>query len=238
MNPLMLLAIAAVAACSRHMDVPVDADPVDVDADARPPAEDAAVDPFNIAWWGDSLTFGKYFPDIAPPTVLSILTRDTIYNGGFSGYTSTQIFSREREDSDHAGWPIIIWVGRNNYATPDAVRADIAGMIAFSGQPYLVMGVVNGDFPAEYAGQPAYQTILSLNASLADLYGERFVDIRAHLVSLYDPNDPQDVIDHAHDIPPASLRIGSDQLHYGIAGEIAVGEYVAQYAPMLKGSRP
>jgi hypothetical protein len=36
------------------------------------------------------------------------------------------------------------------------------------------------------------------------------------LISLYNPLDPQDVIDHGNDVPPSSLR--ADHIHLNTAG--------------------
>lgn len=129
--------------------------------------------------------------------------------------------------------PAIIWAGRNNFTSPVTVKADIAAMVAALGhQRYLVLSVLNGDFANEYSGQADYATLTTLNADLAAIYGTHFIDVRAYLVSLYDPNNTQDVIDHGHDIPPSSLRF--DSIHLNNAGYQAVADKVYQSVGVLQ----
>lgn len=171
----------------------------------------------RIACWGDSLTAGtggNPFPEF-----LGLLSRFPVYNGGAPGETSTQIRARMIADSDRQGNVAIIWAGRNNYADPVTVKADIAAMVASLGHTrYLVLGILNAS--GEPLGNAGYNTIVALNQDLAELYGSRFVDIRAHLVSLYNPDDAQDVIDYGNSVTPSSLRY--DNIHLNTKGYLAV----------------
>jgi lysophospholipase L1-like esterase len=178
----------------------------------------------NITTWGDSLTGGS--GGTAYPTQLASLSGYTVYNGGVGGETSTQIASRMIADTARHTLPTIIWAGRNNYSSPTTVKADIASMIAaLDHDNYLVLGVLNGDYGGyERSGGVGYNLITQLNSDLATLYGSRFIDIRAYLVSQYDANSPQDVLDHNDDIPPTSLR--SDVLHLNTAGYAKVAQKV------------
>lgn len=97
---------------------------------------------------------------------------------------------------------------------------------------YLVLGVINrNDVANEYNTGPDYTTITALNADLAALYGAHYVDVRAYLVSLYNPLNAQDVIDHGHDCPPTSLS--DDGLHLNNAGYQAVANLVYENRAQL-----
>jgi len=90
-----------------------------------------------------------------------------------------------------------------------------------------VLGVVNKAPPAESKGAPVYELIVNLNNELAQLYPQNYIDIRAWLVSHYDPNNAQDVIDHENDVPPSSLR--HDEIHLENEGSVLVAERVKQF---------
>ena len=106
---------------------------------------------------------------------------------------------------------VVIWAGRNNYANGTQVQEDIAAMVAAARQTtscYVVLSVPNGDYPSEWKGTPNYNTIIALNNALAGTYsaGNHYLDIRADLIGLYNPNDTADVVDHTLDLWPYSLR--------------------------------
>lgn len=63
-------------------------------------------------------------------------------------------------------------------------------------------------------------------------YGSHYLDIRAYLISLYNPGIPQDVIDQGHDIPPSSLR--SDAIHLTATGYADVANYINQNITILQ----
>jgi lysophospholipase L1-like esterase len=174
--------------------------------------------------WGDSLTAGT--GGWSYPQQLSTRIGRPIRNLGIGGQTSTQITARFLADADAVGRDdvTLIWSGRNNSFAPETVKADIATMITALPDPkrYLVFSVLNGT--AEPAGSVAYTTMMQLNADLAALYGDRYVDVRSHLVNLFNPAVPQDVTDHENDVPPSSLR--SDALHLNTAGYAAVAARV------------
>ena len=189
-----------------------------------------------LACWGDSLTSGTGgTPFTAPLQDLLLLP---VSNGGVAGETSTKIRTRMVAATDKRGNFTVIWAGRNNYADPTTVKADIAAMVAaLTTTRYIVLGVTNAS--GEPSGNAGYVTIVALNADLAGIYGQKFIDIRSHLVSLWDPNVAQDVTDAGNDVPPSSLR--SDSVHLNTAGYIAVAKriYVAVNAsefPAIIGS--
>lgn len=188
----------------------------------------------SVAFWGDSLTAGSGgtpFPD-----AFYTLTGYGIFNGGVGGETSTQIKTRLLADAARRPWLTVIWAGRNNYADPNTVKADIAAMVAALGHDrYLVLGVINGNYnPYEYSGGAGWTFITQLNTDLATIYGSHFVDIRALLVASYDPGTPQDVTDHANDIVPSTKR--SDAIHLNTAGYLFVAQQVNARIADLQGS--
>lgn len=145
---------------------------------------------------------------------------------GVGGESSTQIKTRFLADTAKYGLYSIIWSGRNNSFAPTTVKADIAAMVAaLTTTKYVVLEIENGS--AEPVGSPAYVTMMALNADLASIYGTHYLDVRTHLVSLYNPALPQDVIDHDNDVPPTSLRV--DGVHLNTAGYTAVANYVNTY---------
>lgn len=179
----------------------------------------------NIAAWGNSLTEG--YPAYPFPAQLSILSGRYVYNGGVSGETSTQIKNRMIADTAKFSWPTIIWAGRNNYSDSTSVVNDIAQMIDSLGHDnYLVLGIINGEFAAEYKDGASYSKIININSYLSATYGERFVPIREYLVSLYDAGIAQDVTDHDHDIVPSSLRASGDNVHLNKSGYDTVAKYI------------
>ncbi len=185
----------------------------------------------NIATWGDSLTAGA--GGTPYPTQLASLTGATVYNGGVGGETSTQIKARMLAATDKHAHPTIIWAGRNNYSSPETVKADIAEMVAALGHNnYLIIGVINGNYPSEYSGGAGHTLITNLNSDLSETYGSRFIDMRQYLVSLYDSGIPQDVTDHDNDIVPSSLR--SDSIHLTTAGYLAVAQRIYQDISVLR----
>jgi hypothetical protein len=173
----------------------------------------------GFALWGDSLAAGLH------PALQEMLGA-TIYNGAVGGETSTQIRTRMVADTARHALPTIIWAGRNNYASPTTVKNDIAAMVAALGHDrYLILGIPNGDYTTyERSGGAGYSLITTLNSDLLALYGERFLDLRAPLVSLRDVGQSQDVQDYMDDILPTSLR--SDTIHPNAAGNYAIASMV------------
>ena len=187
----------------------------------------------HIAAWGDSLTYGYGGGGTTFPAELSSLSGYTVYNGGVSGNTSSQILTRFNADTTKHAWPTIIWAGYNNYNDPAQVKADIAAMVAALGHSnYLVLSVLNGS--SEPSGSSGYNTIIQLNNDLAATYGSHYLDVRSYLVSLYDPGNAQDVIDHGNDVPPSSLRY--DTVHLTGAGYTDVAQKIEQNISTLTSS--
>src|SRR5207237_7933167 len=121
------------------------------------------------------------------------------------------------------------WVGRNNYADPTTVKADVASAVAYLANPkhhFLILSIMNGSYGGyEIKGGTGYNMVTQLNSDLKAAYPNNFVDVRAAVVAAYDPSKPQDVADHNNDTPPASLRF--DALHLTTAGYSIVVHTVA-----------
>lgn len=184
-------------------------------------------DPVVICW-GDSLTAGARASfQRSYPRVLEKLYGGEVINEGVSGQTSTEI--RQRMISRVASYGphfSVIWAGNNNVHDPAAVKADVAAMVSAlpEGSDYLVLGVLNGDYPTNYKGNSNYAQMMQINTKLAAVYGIRYVDIREYLISLSDKSSPTDMNDYKHDIVPGSLR--SDQVHLNDKGYAFVAMYV------------
>lgn len=180
---------------------------------------------YRVAAWGDS------FVDIGAAWFQEAMPRFGVHYGGYSGANSTTIKNAMLAATDRLRDITIIWSGRNNFASPATVKADIAAMVAALEAPkrFLVLSIFNG--AGEPAGSANYNTIMALNADLAALYGANYLDVRTPLVAAYNPALPQDVIDHSNDVPPLSLR--SDPLHYNPAGARMVAALVAAWVDTL-----
>jgi hypothetical protein len=191
-----------------------------------------------FACWGDSMSAST--GGISYPRQLAASTRFIAYEGGVGGETSTQIKDRFLAATSLHGRNIVIWAGRNNYASPATVLADIAAMVAaIPHQRYLVLSIANST--SELSGSAGHTDILALNASLASTYGAHYFDIRGWLISngLSDAGitpTSQDNTDIGNDVPPSSLR--SDSLHLNTSGGGVVARkvarvFAAQIAPLL-----
>lgn len=178
-----------------------------------------------FAAWGDSLTAGT--GGTPYPTTLSTLRSGAlVYNGGIGGEISTQIKDRMIAAPERYSTYALIWAGHNNADAPTTVKADIATMVgALTSPKYLVLGLLTSSVSIK--GSAAYNTITTMNNELAVTYAGHYLDIRAALIAAYDPNNAQDVIDHANDVTPSSLR--SDALHLNTAGYTLVANQVNAY---------
>ncbi len=181
--------------------------------------------PSSIAIWGDSLT---------PPVVANLRLlypgRD-ILDGGVAGQTSLEIVARQLADAaNRNAWINIFWYGHNNQDEPAQIKADIAASVATllpGNTRFIVLGVVNQATATESRGGQGYQTIVQLNSELAARYGENYLDIRAHLVSQFNPGNGQDVADFQNDVPPSSMRF--DHIHLNNDGSEAVARKLREF---------
>ncbi|MDB5874970.1 MAG: hypothetical protein JWQ07_4412 [Ramlibacter sp.] len=178
----------------------------------------------NIAAWGDSLT-----PPFAANLGVLFPSR-MVYDGGISSQSSYDVEARVAADSARHGWISVFWFGHNNDSDPEQVKRDMAAAVATlapGNDRFIVLSVLNKAIPTELKGTAMYNTILQLNADLAATYPQNYIDIRALLVSHYDPSKPQDVIDFQNDVMPASLRHDVDHLNND--GSVLVATRVQQF---------
>lgn len=139
---------------------------------------------YDVACWGDSLTAGPTLgSNIWPFTrPLSFLNngRPWVYNGGVSSETSTQIKTRMLALAGTALFAdavTVIWAGRNNYASPDTVKADVEAMVAaVASGKFVVISILN-NVTTEPVGSGAYDTIQGINSYFASLWPNNFIDI-------------------------------------------------------------
>jgi lysophospholipase L1-like esterase len=198
--------------------------PGNLPAGSKPPVS-AVAKPLssNIAVWGDSIT------DIYYPTLRALYPNRNVFNGGVSGQTSMQIAARMTADSAHKTWVTVFWYGHNNW-TKDEVKSDIAASVsslAPGNSAYVVLSMLNWADGTESRGQSRYDMIMRVNQELAATYANNFLDIRSHLVSLYNRNNSQDVKDFQNDLPPTSLRF--DTIHPNEAGCDAIAKKLQEY---------
>ena len=178
----------------------------------------------NIACWGDSLTV------FSAANLQLLYPNRTVFNGGVVGETSTQNAARQMADSSMTAWISVLWYGNNNTTDPASTKTDLAASIAHlvpGNTHFIVLSVFNKATPAEIKGGPVYDTIVRLNNELAQLYPQNYIDMRAWLISHYNPNDPQDVMDVQNDVVPSSLR--SDEIHLRNEGSVLVAQRLKQF---------
>lgn len=121
-----------------------------------------------------------------------------------------------------------IWAGRNNAGNASQVKSDIAAMIApLDHSRYLVGAILTS--AADGAG--TVTAIQALNADLASIYDDRFVDLYAILRSHGD-GSANDTADISNGYIPRSLR--SDDVHLNNAGYAIVAEAMVA-ATLAKG---
>lgn len=167
--------------------------------------------------WGDSMTAGN-LGDAWP---LYLRAHAGIYseNKGAGGETSTQIRTRfVAETGRRREWINVFWMGTNDNPAVNTwgpTLANIAACVADLDERYLVLGVTVADGGLD----PAY--VDDLDATLAGLYGDRFVDIRAYLQS-YNDGSGNDLADIAAGLVPRSLR--SDTIHLNGRGNQLVAK--------------
>jgi lysophospholipase L1-like esterase len=182
----------------------------------------AALSP-DIAMWGDSMThichrhLGEAYAG-----------RRQIYNGGVSGETSQQIRARMVADTAHKNRITVVWYGQNNKVKAD-VAADVAASLAAlapGNNRFIVLSMV-GWARESVRNWPMHTQIVQANKELAARYPDNFIDIRAHLVGLYQRGSEQDQQDFRNDLVPSSLR--SDDIHLKDEGCHAVAARVKEF---------
>lgn len=176
---------------------------------------------FNqINAWGDSFigagTLHKW------SQIFGNLYGKSMVANGVGGDSSTMIKDRMTLSTTTATDIVIIEAGINNWYDPVTVKADIAAMVAtIPHDHYLVSAVVGRNDNVDFQiGGSAWNTIVTLNADLAALYPNNFVDIRRALIDAYDPGIPAEVA--AHDLDITTTRLQGDGLHPTDDGQYAI----------------
>ena len=110
-------------------------------------------------------------------------------------------------DQPYAGSFDVIWSGRNDYSS-GLVLSNIQKMVGALNNPtqYLVLSVLNGNYPSEVSGQSNFATVVNLNSALAAAFSGHYLDIRSLLIANYNPWNPEDVLDFNNGVVPSSLR--------------------------------
>lgn len=179
--------------------------------------------PPHIALWGDSIT-DLYQWNLAR----AYEGQRQVHNGGVPGEVSQQIRARMVADQAHKEWITVLWYGHNNWVK-DEVKADIAASLASlprGNDRFVVLSMLTWATDG-LRGSRAYQETLKVNAELAARYPKNYLDIRSHLVGLYNREDAQDVQDFRNDVTPSSLRF--DAIHLNTAGCNAVVARLQQF---------
>jgi hypothetical protein len=148
------------------------------------------------------------------PFHLSLRLRAPVVTMIYSGKTSDYIRGQFEAQVVAPSTILISWIGNNNYDDPPRVLADVAALVTGRSR-FLVLGLVNGDVEDSRKGQAGYNHILDCNRRLADVYRERFIDIRAELIA----RAPTE-----HGLPPACFRV--DEIHLNRRGKRLVANIV------------
>jgi hypothetical protein len=178
----------------------------------------------NIAAWGDS-----QIPSIAAHLQVLIPDR-TVYDGGVAAQYSWEVAARHAADTERQKWVSIFWFGHVNETDPAQVKADMAAVVAAlaaGNTRFVVISLLNEAKPTELKGTPGYENIVQLDRDLAAAYPDNYIDMRAYLVSLYNPGIPQDVIDFQNDVMPSSLR--HDEGHLNNDGSALVATKIRDF---------
>jgi lysophospholipase L1-like esterase len=237
-SALSLLALGALGACggggAASADIAVGAsgtvpgpgsqtpDPAQPAAPAQPAPQALSVNSPNIACWGDSLT------DLYWDNLQRLYTDRRVFNGGVVGETSIAIDARVQADTAHRDWISVFWYGHNNF-TKEHVATDIANSIARlapNNKAFIVLSMLNWANQDE-RGTASYNDIMRVNGELASRYPDNFIDIHGYLVSLFQPDNVLDILDHNNDLVPRSLRF--DTIHLNDTGCNAVAAKIRDF---------
>lgn len=200
--------------------------------------------PVGITFPTDSMPVDKNGPAQLPIRISGV---DGLVSFDYSTYTT--VFTRTTPGIAVASPPnsaltvdvgnqnsgfVVIWAGRNNSGDQPTILSNIAAMVAVLPSPkhFVVLSLTNRDSDFEFKGAPGYGLIAGINQAIAAAYPNNYLDIRSAVVAAYDPSSAEDVIDYAHDVPPASERavdaygnlvsgIDASSCTFAVAGGIA-----------------
>lgn len=202
---------------------------------------------FNLALWGDSLTYGYGGEDVLGPftpypnQMYQYLGYRYFYNGGRTGETSTQIYTRYHAAPSKWNWRTVWWMGRNDIAafgagwsTTTIANIDLAIVDATSvgNTNYIIMGVTNSG--AENNVSANYAAIVAHNAACATKYGSHFFDVRAYMCSTQPFTDlgltasGTDLSEIAQGLIPTTFRRDATNVHFNSVGLQAIAYKLSQ----------
>ncbi|RVT93701.1 Calx-beta domain-containing protein [Sphingomonas crocodyli] len=173
---------------------------------------------------GDSLTAGQasstgstgdQFATAAqkcwPGVIKSLRPSLTVFNNGFPGLAANALWPNVRRRVNLYGAIGMIEFGRNDFFAHGAswqqdVKDGIAAAVnyynTYSEGRFLVFSILNDPTADERLGATGYNELAALNAELAALYPNNFLDWRSALVALGGPGQPY----------ADATRFGFDQL--------------------------
>lgn len=192
-----------------------------------PPIVSGPTGPMCAVAWGDSLTagHGTIMPQEPYPARLADMHARDVRNRGIAGQTSEEILARIRAPEAEADRACIalLWMGTNNFWTPQAQLDIMSATYHQTSVRWLVLSIINADDWTKLTWQ--WANIKTLNDALKWTYGERYVDVRQALIDAADPQSPDDMADVAAGVIPRSLRM--DGLHLNPRGYDIIARTVA-----------
>jgi lysophospholipase L1-like esterase len=164
-----------------------------------------------IDCWGDSLTAGGQdgtattYPSVIASKFLPEVRH--VANDGVGGQTSSQIITRFQAKT--SAWPLgnIFWTGTNGGDGPATILSNVATMtsdVAGANGNYFVLSPLTP--VTSPSGSSAYNDVITVSNGFASAYGSKYIDIRSMLVAAYNPANPVDVLNHAADVTPFTMR--------------------------------
>ncbi|WP_175992601.1 SGNH/GDSL hydrolase family protein [Burkholderia vietnamiensis] len=125
-------------------------------------------------------------------------------------------------------WIQIIWTGANDGYDMTKIGPAIAAMIANLKPITKRFAVISLTLKnSEIIGTAGYNACMAANAALQAAYPNNYIDVNTVLINSYNPNIPQDVIDHANGTTPSSLH--SDDRHFNDAGYLIIAQTVQAF---------
>lgn len=168
----------------------------------------------SVNLWGDSQIGQTNHVKYKLPRYITAKFGQSI-NNGVGGESSSEIRTRFEASGIYSDEVQFIWVGQNNFTDPTQVIADIDAMVSLIPHSDFIIVSVHG-FATQLKGSDGYNDVKQINDHIAVTYPNNYVDTRSYLISMYDPNIPQDVIDFNNDVVPATFRV--DVVHLDDAG--------------------
>ncbi|MFA5744984.1 MAG: tail fiber domain-containing protein, partial [Candidatus Paceibacterota bacterium] len=189
----------------------------------------------NISAWGDSFTEQNSTASRSYPTRLSVMVGRTVFNGGHSGDTSSQMLTRFQARPDLWNDFTMVWIGQNDLdkgILPNAILDNVATLYSSLSNPkqFIVLGLT----VRVSVGSASTTVLMSYNSSLQSTYPNSYVDINSALLSSCNPigsinttgwyaSTTQDQIDCDLGKVPTSLRYDVEHLNdagYSIVADV------------------